>query len=319
MFSVKHTVAFLISALLAFSLAGCQTLPPSTNNEGGSASESGSSASEPENPWANEIFAYFGRLDNPLPSYANADADVPFADLKDSDIVSVEALCPLVASGELTAEERQTFTDVLRAMTVDVEEKTESSLINDAGYPTYGGSLHGGALWFDVGFADGSTWLMHLKLSSSTLTYYDPGAAVLYAGGREYWVHGGTYDALDELFSACGERVMETLPSEAMPFADLTREDVVSADYYYSGCFTPIADEKIDELVQILRGITVDPTTANNWLRSDLYGGSPEKFRIVCSDGSSHIVGTWAGVYIDGFVYQGTVEGLDGFFTRVWS
>ena len=314
-------VALLAGTMLAFSLAGCQSLPPSTGNENGSASEPASSASEPENPWADEIFAYYGRMDNPLPSYADADADAPFADLKDSDIVSVEAQCPLVASGELTAEERQTFTDVLRAMTVDVEEKTELSLISDSGYPTYGGSLHGGALWFDVGFADGSTWLMHLKLSSSTETYYDPGASVLYAGGREYWVHGGTYDALDELFSACGKRVMETLPSEVRPFADLTREDVVSADYNADGDWMPIADEKIDELVQILQGITVDPTTANNWLRSDLYGGMPEEFRIVCSDGSSHIVGTWAGIYIDGFVYRGksTTGVLDDFLVEVWN
>ena len=307
-------VMAVVFLMTAFSIVGCQTLPPSADNESGSSSESGSSANEPENPWADEIFAYYGRMDNPLPSYADADADAPFADLKDSDIVSVEALCPLVASGELTAEERQAFTETLRAMTVDVEEKTEYSIISDSGYPTYGGSLHGGALWFDVGFADGSTWLMHLKLTSNTLTYYDPGASVLYAGGREYWVHGGTYDALDELFSACGQRVMGTLPSKVKPFADLTREDVVSADFYYSGCWEPIADEKIDELVQVLRDITVNPTTANNWLSSDLYGGSPEKIRIVCSDGSSHIVGTWAGVFIDGFVYQGTVEELNYFW-----
>ena len=303
--------------LMALALAGCQILPSSGGNDNSGSAESGTAADDSDTPLITDVLAYFGRTDNPLPSYAGDNPEAPFADLKDSDIVSVEALCPQVASDELTSEEQQAFVEALRNMTMLVREK--SSVVNDAGYPTYGMSLHGGALWFDVGFADGSTWLMHLNLAGGSYALDYPGSAVLRAGGHEYLVFAETYNALDELFSASEQRMKEAAPSEAKPFADLTREDVVSADYNSDCYWVAIDGEKIDELVSVLRDITVNPTTANNWLSSDLYGGSPEKIRIVCSDGSSHIVGTWAGVFIDGFVYQGTVEGLSDFRTRVGS
>lgn len=314
-----------LSALaLSIALVGCEGIAI-PNTPGGvidagadSISDGADNAQADIIPANAEVWGYFGRTDNPLPSYADTDAEAPFADVKDSDIVSVEALYPLVASAELTAEEQQTFANALRGMTLEMPPESRVGLdeveapwdvYNEEGYRSYGMG-NGGALWFDVGFADGSTWLMHLK-SCGMLGHEDEG--VLYAGGVEYKLPADTYKAFAEVFSACGQRVKETAPAEARPFADLTREDVVSADYNHETAWIAMDDDEIDEFVEVLQAITVDPSSATN-TPTGLYGSNgPDQLRIVCADGSSHIVGVYGGIYIDGLLYQGSAEGLADF------
>lgn len=300
-------VAAIVCALTLglVALSSCDVQPSSEQNVDGSA---GSSDAEEGKLGPVEIWCYFGRTDNPLPSYADLDEKAPFAGVKDSDIVSVEAVCPLVATEELTAEERKAFTDTLRGMAIEVPS-AKSSFYNEQGYPTYGASF-GGTLWFDVGFADGSTWLMHLKEEA---TLDRRGTGVLYAGGREFRVAAESYSAFSELFSACGQRMKETVPAELKPFADLTREDVVSADYRQEITWYAMEDDEVDRLVTVLQGITVKPSTGVNRMDT-LYGSNgPDQLRIVCADGSSHIVGVYGGVYIDGIRYLGSADGLNDF------
>ena len=295
---MKRIALVVLGAALSLALVACQVAAPDPPDTDGSS----------KLPFSIETWCYFGRTDNPLPSYADADATAPFADVKDGDIVSVEAVCPLVATEELTAEERQTFTAALREMTLEAPP-AKSSFYNDAGYPTYGAS-DGGAMWFDVGFADGSTWLMHIKQEA---TLGAQGTGILYAGGREFRLPAESYSAFSELFSACGQRMRETVPGELKPFADLTREDVVSADYRQEIMWYAMDDDEIDRLVTVLQGITVKPSTGVNRMATQYGSYGPDQLRIVCADGSSHIVGVYGGVYIDGIRYQGSFEGLNDF------
>lgn len=237
------------------------------------------------------------------PTYIDGTQESPLSSITSDAITSMRMCFPMVGEYELTGDEIAVFADELSSL----------RLKNTIPTAIYGSP---GLCTIEIEFENGEYWLLqfpqsHIEYNAITIGFDE---------NSYLWLEGDENITFNLLYYTIEEKATASFPDTLVPFKNISKDDLAFVGYEYftyenGSEFLELSDEKVGQLIELLRSIEIDPQSGTHDLVSTFGGGftgltgSNNQFLLEFVDGSSLYIGAGGGgFYIDGVLYQPTEE-----------